>query len=105
MGRPVRLWYPDAVYHVMARSGGMTGDVLRGQGDNPAERIVRRPFKFLRLTPTTEALATLPNGDHRKAALAWFLRERTSVSNDWIAASQSMEYPGSVSQIFGAYGM
>ena len=79
-----------------------TGDALRDCGEKEAERIVRRSLKSLRLAPATEALSKLPKSDRRKAALASLLRERTSVSNGWIAARLAMGHPGSVSRMLGA---
>lgn len=82
--------------------GSRRSEALRDHGEKEAERIVRRSLKSLRLAPTTEALAKLRKGDHRKAALASLLRERTSVSNGWIAARLAMGHPGSVSRMLSA---
>ena len=79
-----------------------TGEALREHGEREAERIVRRSLKSLRLAPTMEALFGLAKSDRRKAAVASLLRERTSVSNGWIAARLAMGHPGSVSRMLGA---
>jgi len=92
----------DKTKQVTGGSRNQTGDALREHGEKEAERIVRRSLKSLGLTPTPKALAKLPKGDRRKAALAALLRERTSVSNGWIAARLAMGHPGSVSRMLGA---
>ena len=79
-----------------------TGEALREHGEKEAERIVRRSLKSLQLAPAAKSLTQLPKGDPRKAALASLLRERTSVSNGWIAARLAMGHPGSVSRMLGA---
>jgi len=79
-----------------------TGEALRDHGEKQAERIVRRALKFWKLPPGAEALAKHPKSDGRKVALASLLRERTSVSNGWIAARLAMGHPGSVSRMLGS---
>jgi len=63
---------------------------------------VRRSLKSLGLASTPQALAKLPKSERRKVALASLLRERSSVSNGWIAARLVMGHPGSVSRMLGA---
>lgn len=86
-------------------SGGArnrTGEALRDHGEKEAERIVRRAAKVCGLPPGAEVMAKLPKGDGRKVALASLLRERTSVSNGWIATRLAMGHPGSVSRLLGS---
>jgi putative transposase len=83
-------------------SKNQTGEALREHGEKEAEGIVRRSLKLIGLAPNTEALAKLPKSDRRKAAVATLLRERTSVSNGWIAARLAMGHPGTVSRMLGA---
>jgi putative transposase len=83
-------------------SKNRTGEALREHGEKEAEGIVRRSLKLIGLAPNTEALAKLPKSDRRKAAVATLLRERTSVSNGWIAARLAMGHPGTVSRMLGA---
>jgi putative transposase len=83
-------------------SKNRTGEALREHGEKEAEGIVMRSLKLIGLAPNTEALAKLPKSDRRKAAVATLLRERTSVSNGWIAARLAMGHPGTVSRMLGA---
>lgn len=83
-----------------ARNG--TGEALRDHGEKEAELIVRRAAKVCGLPPGAEVMAKLPKGDGRKVALASLLRERTSVSNGWIATRLAMGQPGSVSRLLGS---
>jgi hypothetical protein len=53
-------------------------------------------------TPMQAALAALPKSDERKIVLACLLREKTSVSNDWIASRLAMGLPGSASRMISA---
>jgi putative transposase len=79
-----------------------TGEALRDHGEKQAEWMVRRALKFWKLPPGADALAKHPKSDGRKVALASLLRERTSVSNGWIAARLAMGHPGAVSRMLGS---
>jgi hypothetical protein len=57
--------------------------------------MVREGLKALGASAGNAALAALPKSDERKIVLACLLRERTSVSNDWIASRLAMGHPGS----------
>jgi REP element-mobilizing transposase RayT len=79
-----------------------TGSEIRDHGEKEANRIVRQGMKALGAPSGITALASLPKSDGRKIVLACLLRERTSVSNDWIASRLSMGHPGSVSRMISA---
>ena len=64
--------------------------------------MVREGLKALGASAGNAALAALPKSDERKIVLACLLRERTSVSNDWIASRLAMGHPGSVSRMISA---
>lgn len=93
----------DQVTQPATGSKNRTGEAFREQGEKEAKRIERRSLKSIGLAPTAEALAKLPKSDRRKAAVASLLRERTSVSNGWVAARLAMGHPGTVSRMLGAY--
>jgi REP element-mobilizing transposase RayT len=79
-----------------------TGGEIRDHGEKEAIRIVRQGMKALGAPSGISALAALPKSDERKIILASLLRERTSVSNHWIASRLSMGHPGSVSRMTSA---
>ena len=81
-----------------SRSGG----VIRDHGEKEATRIIRNGMKALGVPSGVAALAALPKSDKRKVILACLLREKTCVSNDWIASRLSMGHPGSVSRMISA---
>lgn len=75
---------------------------MREHGEKEAERIVRNGMKTLVGSPGAASLAAMRKSDERKILLACLLRERTSVSNEWIATRLSMGHPGSVSRMVSA---
>jgi hypothetical protein len=79
-----------------------TGEVLRDHGEKEVERIVWRAVKACGLQASAEPMAKMRKSDVRKVALATLSRERTSVSNSWIATGLGMEHPGSASRLLGA---
>lgn len=86
-----------------AASGrSQTGVEIRDYGEKEAARIVSDGLKVLGGPTGAAALAALPKSDERKVLLACLLRERTSVSNHWIAKHLSMGHPGSVSRMISA---
>lgn len=79
-----------------------SGEEIRDHGEKQAARIVREGIKKLGLLAGASALADLPKSDARKILLAGLLREKTSMSNAWIASRQVMGHPGSVSRMIAA---
>lgn len=85
-----------------ASGGSRTGGVVRDYGEKEAGRIVREGAKALGLPSGNIGLAALPKNDERKVLLAGLLREKTNVSNSWIATRLAMGHPGSVSRMLSA---
>ena len=79
-----------------------SGEVIREHGEKEASRMVRAGVKALGLPSGAAALRALPKSDERKILLACLLREKTSVSNEWIATRLSMGHPDSVSRMISA---
>ena len=79
-----------------------TGEDIRDHGEKEAARMVRAGAKQLGLPGGASALAALAKSDERKIQLALLLREKTSVTNDWIANRLVMGHPGSVSRMISA---
>jgi hypothetical protein len=79
-----------------------SGPEFRDHGEKQAARIVRAGLKELGLSSGKVALSALPKSDERKVLVACLLRERTCVSNAWIATRLSMGHPGSVSRMVSA---
>ncbi len=75
---------------------------MREHGEKEAERIVGNGMKTLGGSSGAASLAAMRKSDERKILLACLLRERTSVSNEWIATRLSMGHPGSVSRMVSA---
>ena len=98
--RLLKLLDPSAAKAPSGRS--RTGGEIRDHGEREAERIVRKAMKALGAPSGFSALAALPKSDERKIVLASLLREKTCVSNDWIASRLSMGHPGSVSRMISA---
>ncbi len=78
------------------------GGEVRDHSEKEATRIVREGLKALGVPAGDAALAALPKGDGRKVVLACLLREKTSVSNDWIAGRLAMGHPASASRLISA---
>ena len=79
-----------------------TGTEFRDHGEKDAARLIRQGSKALGLSTGKVALTALPKSDERKIVLACLLREKTRVSNHWIASRLSMGHPGSVSRTISA---
>lgn len=89
---------PDSLpnpYH--EKNGG--DPARRDHAEEKARQIIQDGSKLLDLPLTPEGLAILRKGDERKVLLATLLRERTTVSNGWIAENLLMGHPGSVSRM------
>src|SRR6266853_356325 len=73
----------DAAGEKLRRRREVDGSVRRSHGEDEAGRLLTRGLAQLGLRP--EQLRELPKSDLRKTALASLIRERTIVSNQWIA--------------------
>ena len=51
--------------------------------EHRAEELVTKAFKILEIDDT--GLSVMKKSDPRKQAIAWLLKQKTSVSNVWIA--------------------
>lgn len=60
-----------------------SGGAARAHGEAAAQRLLAEGLAVLRLTPLE--LANLPKSAPEKIALAWWLRERTTVSLRWVS--------------------
>jgi REP element-mobilizing transposase RayT len=92
----------DKVSSKAAGGRSRTRPGMREHGEKEAERIVGNGMKTLGGSPGAVSLAAMRKSDERKILLACLLRERTSVSNEWIATRLSMGHPGSVSRMVSA---
>ena len=61
-----------------------------------AMRLIEIGLKRLKLT--RQQLATLPKGDPRKIAVAFVMKKRTVMTNEWIAGQLNMGAPSRVSR-------
>jgi hypothetical protein len=94
------------------RMQGLAGEVMKGKlpesfsgesrrlhDETRAEEIAARGLRLLSLTE--KALSELRKGDDRKKVIAWMIRKRTSVRNDWISTRLNMGHPNSISRHVG----
>ena len=111
MARALRIEYAGAVYHVMAR-GNQGQDIVGDDRDRrsfletlgeacqktgwKAHAYLERAMRCLGLG--REGLRQLPKGAPEKIALAWWLREGTTVSLRWVSERLEMGHYTRVSQ-------
>jgi hypothetical protein len=118
MARGIRVEYPGAFYHLMAR-GNRRERIFRDDGDRrvfcetlgetcertgwrvthdqrEAERLLQEGLAAADLDES--ALSSLPGSDARKAALASLLLDRTVARQSWIAERLAMRSAANVSQ-------
>lgn len=98
--RLLKLLENPAARPVSGRSG--TGEAIRDYGEKEAGRIVRAGCKLLGISSGPTGLEALAKSDVRKVLLAGILREKTTVSNGWIAGRLAMGHPGAVSRLVSA---
>jgi hypothetical protein len=87
MARPIRVEYPGAVYHVMARGNHDPGR---------AERMVG--WGLRKLGMGTRELEAPPKGQIEKHVLAWWPHGRTTATRRWIAEELRMGYESRLSR-------
>jgi hypothetical protein len=78
----------------------MDGAVRRSHGEDEAARLLQEGLAALGLT--ADDLPALPKGDPRKVALASMIRERTIVSNAWIALNLHLGHVSRASRCWKA---
>lgn len=76
-----------------------SGEALRDHGEAEALRILMEGKRQLGLPEDEEGLRTIRKSDPRKVLLARILREKTTISNEWITRHLEMGHPGSVSRL------
>ena len=88
----------DAAEKVMKgkRSSSYSGDARRSYDQQRATDIFKRGLVLFDLKE--EELLDFKKGDHRKKVIAWMIRKRTSVRNEWISVRLRMGHPNSVSR-------
>jgi putative transposase len=79
--------------------GSQTGEALREHGLFEAERLLGIALPILGLPATPPELGKSSKSEPRKAAVALLLRNRTAVSNGWIAERLAMGHASTVSRI------
>jgi putative transposase len=93
----LKLFDPQAEKAASGQS--RSGSAVRDHGEKEAERIVQNAMKSLGGSSAKSKLIALRKSDEKKILVASILREKTSVSNDWIATRLAMGHPGSVSRL------
>ena len=78
-----------------------TGEGLRAHDEGEAERLLARGLEGLGLT--LSQVAALKKTDARKQALAWLVKSRTVVGDEWIVARLAMGHRSNVSRAVSAY--
>jgi hypothetical protein len=78
-----------------------TGEEVRGHDESEAQRIVERGLDALGME--LPKLRPLRQNDPRKQALAWLIRTRTIVADDWITQHLDMGHRSNVSRAVGAF--
>lgn len=76
-----------------------SGESRRLHDETRAEEILKRGLHVFSLTE--DELSDLRKGDDRKKVVAWMIRKRTSVKNDWISTRLKMGHPNSISRHMG----
>jgi REP element-mobilizing transposase RayT len=77
-------------------SSSYSGDARRSHDQQRATEIFITGLGLFDLRE--EELLDLKKGDHRKKVIAWMIRKRTSVRNEWIAERLRMGHPNSISR-------
>lgn len=85
-----------AGYRKTAARSYKSAPEVKEHGERAAEQLLERAFSALRTDEA--AIASWPRGDRRKVLLAALLRQRTTVSNGWIAERLKMASAANVSQ-------
>ena len=83
------------------RRASSTGEGRRAHDEGEAERLLARGLEGLGLT--LSQVAALKKTDARKQALAWLVKSRTVVGDEWIVARLAMGHRSNVSRAVSAY--
>ena len=97
-----RLKMQDVIDGAVAgnRRDSYSGDAVKRHDEHAAGELLEKALRKLKLKRTD--LGRLQKADDRKKVIAWLVRSRTSVKNEWIASSLSMGHPSTVSRGVGA---
>src|ERR1051326_9280477 len=79
-----------------AAAGIDSGAAKEAHGEAEAEKRLKRALDYLGLT--SQDLKDLPRAAAQKAVIAWWLRERTTVSLRWVSERLGMGHYTRVSQ-------
>jgi len=85
-----------------ARTVGLD-PVGRSHHEAAAEELAVQALGILGMPTDPAGLSELRKGDWRKVLVAVLLRERTSVSNRWLAGRLSMGHTGALSRLIGFF--
>ena len=92
-------WAAGAVRN--RKRSSYSGEGLRGHDETEAANLLQRGLTKLGLTPA-QAMA-LRKADARKQALAWLVKSRTVVGDEWIVAQLAMGHRSNVSRAVSAF--
>lgn len=92
-------WASGAVRN--QKRSSYSGDGLRGHDEAEAANLLQRSLTKLRLTP--EQAVALRKADARKQALAWLVKSRTVVGDEWIVAQLAVGHRSNVSRAVAAF--
>lgn len=77
------------------------GEGLRGHDESEAAKLLKRGLHQLELTP--KQAVKLRKADARKQALAWLVKSRTVVGDEWIVEQLAMGHRSNVSRAVSAF--
>lgn len=86
----------EAAGEKLSKAKEVDASVKRSHGEEEARHVLRRGLEHFALEETE--LATLKRSDPRKIAIARLVRQRTSVSNQWIARELALGHVSSISR-------
>ena len=76
------------------RSSSFSGAAVRAHNEVEAERLIE--WGLLRLRVTHEDLESMRKGTPEKMALAWLVKKRTVVKNEWISKQLFCGHPANI---------
>ena len=88
------------VFRSKRKRSSFSGPVIRMHNERESLRLLSTGIKQLGLT--SKSLESLPKGSPEKKALIWYIRSKTTVSNDWLSEHIFCGHPNNIPRCINA---
>ncbi len=85
------------------KASSLAGEEIHCHNERQAEKLLSSGIKVLGLSHAS--LQAMPKGARQKQVLAWLIRTRTTVSNEWVSHHLFSGHPDGVSRFVSRIGM